>query len=157
MRRKDRELTDPAEIRAVLERADACHLALSDNNVPHLVTMNFGLKIDKNVVLYLHSAPEGRKIDILKRNNLVCFGADIDHELLISDTGIGCGCAMNYSSVTGMGYVSFITERKEKLQALEAIMKHYTRQPSYSFQEEMLERTTILRLDVKEITGKRRV
>ena len=44
MRRTDRELRDPAEIRAVLEQADACHLALADNDTPYLVTMNFGLR-----------------------------------------------------------------------------------------------------------------
>jgi nitroimidazol reductase NimA-like FMN-containing flavoprotein (pyridoxamine 5'-phosphate oxidase superfamily) len=156
MRRKDRELTDPAEIRAILEKADVCHLAMSDNNVPYLVTMNFGLKSGKNIVLYFHAAYEGKKIDILKRNNLVCFGADIGHELLISETGTSCGCSMKYSSVIGIGSVSFVTERSERCEALEAIMKHYSQKPPYSFTEEMIDRTSILRLDVKEIAGKRR-
>ena len=83
MRRQDRELTDPADLLYVLEKADVCHLALSDNNVPYLVTMNFGLKHDQNLILYFHCAREGKKIDILKRNSLVCFGADIDHELFL--------------------------------------------------------------------------
>jgi uncharacterized protein len=157
VRRKDRELTDPAEIRAILEKADVCHLAMSDDNVPYLVTMNFGLKSDKNIALYFHAAHEGKKIEVLKRNNLVCFGADIDHELLISETGTSCGCSMRFSSVIGTGYVSFVTERSEKYEALEAIMKHYTQKQSYIFRDEMIDRTTILKLDVKEITGKRRV
>ncbi len=156
MRRKDRELTESSEIRAVLEKADVCHLAMSDNNVPYLVTMNFGLSSDKNIILYFHSAHEGKKIDILKRNNLVCFGADIDHELLMSETGTSCGCSMRYSSVVGTGSVSFITERSEKYEAMEAIMKHYSQKASHVFAEEMMDRTTILRLDVKEIAGKRR-
>jgi uncharacterized protein len=157
MRRKDREITDPVEMRAVLEKADVCHLAMSDGTVPYLVTMNFGLKSDKNIVLYFHAAREGKKIDVLKRNNLVCFGADIDHELLISETGTSCGFSMRFSSVVGTGYVSFVGERSEKCEALEAIMKHYTQNPPYLFRDEMIDRTTILRLDVKEITGKRRV
>jgi hypothetical protein len=156
MRRTDRELTDPAEIRAVLEKADACHLAMADDNVPYLVTMNFGLKRGEKIVLYLHAAHEGKKIDILKRNNLVCFGADIDHELLISATGTSCGCSMRYRSVIGMGRVSFVTDRAEKNEALEAIMAHHGQEPPYDFAEEMIDRTTILRLDATEITGKRR-
>lgn len=156
MRRKDRELTNPAEIRAILEGADVCHLAMSDNNVPYLVTMNFGLKNDKNITLYFHTAQDGKKIDILKKNKLVCFGVDINHELLISETGTSCGCSMRYSSVIGTGYISFITESSEKHEALEAIMKHYAQKPPYAFKEERVDRTTILRLDVKEITGKRR-
>lgn len=156
MRRNDREITDPVEIRAVLEKADVCHLAMSDDSVPYLVTMNFGLKSDKNIGLYLHTAHVGKKIDILKRNNFVCFGVDIDHELLISKTGTSCGCSMRFSSVIGTGYVSFITERSEKCEALESIMMHYVRKHLYLFTDEMIDRTTILRLDVKEITGKKR-
>ena len=154
MRRKDRELTDPEAIRAILEQADVCHLAMSDNNIPYLVTMNFGLKNDKNLVLYFHTAHEGKKIDMLKKNNIVCFGVDIEHELLISEGDTSCGCSMRYSSVIGTGYISFITETSEKYEALDAIMHHYAQKTSYK--EELFNRTTILRLDVKEITGKKR-
>ncbi len=87
MRRKDRELTDPGEIRAVLEKAEVCHLAMSDGGVPYLVTMNFGIKGDGEPVLYFHYTGEGKKIDVLKRNNVVCFGADVDRELLPFDHG----------------------------------------------------------------------
>jgi uncharacterized protein len=156
VRRTDREITDPAEIRAILEKADACHLAMAENNVPYLVTMNFGLKRDPNVVLYFHAAHAGKKIDVLKRNSWVCFGADTDHELLLSETGTSCGCSMRFRSVIGSGKISFITERAEKCEALAAIMQHYAGNASPRFTEEMIDRTTILRLDVTEITGKRR-
>ena len=156
MRRKDRELTDPADILSVLEKADVCHVAMSDNNVPYLVTMNFGLTHDQNLVLYFHGAHEGKKIDILKRNNRVCFGADVDHELVLAKKGTSCGCSMRFRSVVGMGRVSFITERTEKFEALKAIMRHYTQATAPVFDEEMLDRTTVLRLDVEQIAGKRR-
>ncbi len=156
MRRQDRELTDPAEIRAILEKADACHLAMSDNNAPYLVTMNFGLKNTEGLVLYLHAAHEGKKIDILKRNKAVCFGADVDHALLISKTATSCGCSMRYRSVVGFGEVSFVTERSERREALEAIMRHYGQEPPYEFAEEMIDRTAVLRIDVRESTGKQR-
>ena len=156
MRRKDRELTDPADLLSVLEKAEVCHLAMSDHNVPYLVTMNFGLARDKNLVLYFHCAHEGKKIDILKKNNLVCFGADVDHELVQSTKGTSCGCSMRFRSVVGMGRVSFITERTEKFEAFKAIMRRYTQETAPVFDEEMFDRTTILRLDVEQITGKRR-
>jgi hypothetical protein len=83
MRRTDRAITDPAEMRAILEKADTCHLALAQDNEPYLVTMNFGLKPGEPLVLYFHAAHEGKKIDWLHRNPTVCFGADVDHVLLI--------------------------------------------------------------------------
>lgn len=156
MRRKDRELTNPADLLSVLEKADVCHLAMSDHDVPYLVTMNFGLKHDKNLVLYFHCAPEGKKVDILKKNNLVCFGADIEHEFFMAEKGTSCGCSMRFRSVVGMGRISFITERTEKYEALRAIMRHYTETTDPVFDEKMVDRTTILRLDVEQIGGKRR-
>jgi nitroimidazol reductase NimA-like FMN-containing flavoprotein (pyridoxamine 5'-phosphate oxidase superfamily) len=156
MRKKDRELTDRADLLSVLEKADVCHLAMSDGNVPYLVTMNFGLNHGQNLILYFHCAQEGKKIDILKRNNLVCFAADIDHELFLSEEGTSCGCSMRFRSVAGMGRISFINERTEKLEALKAIMQHYTQVTDPIFDEEKIERTTILRLDVEQIAGKRR-
>ncbi len=156
MRRKDREITDPAEIRTILEKADACHVAMSDENVPYLVTMNFGLKHDPEFVLYFHAASEGKKIEILKKNNHVCFGADIDHELLLSPTGTSCGCSMRYRSVIGIGRMSFVTDRSEKCEALGAIMDHYAEHSAHHFTEKMIDRTTILRLEVTQISGKQR-
>ena len=42
MRRADRELKEKSELLDVLERADACHLALADGAEPYLVTLNYG-------------------------------------------------------------------------------------------------------------------
>ena len=44
MRRKDREIKDKSEIMAILQKADVCRLAMSSNNMPYIVVMNFGLK-----------------------------------------------------------------------------------------------------------------
>jgi len=156
MRRTDRELRDPAEIRDVLGKADACHLALADNDTPYLVTLNFGLRQGGRLVLYFHCADEGRKIDMLRRNNRVCFGADVDREFFQADTGTSCGCSMRYRSVVGSGRVTFITDPVEKLEGLTAILEHFTPGTAPRFTDEMVARTTVLRLDVEEISGKRR-
>ena len=151
MRRKDREIRDRAEIRSILQKADVCRLAMSDNNVPYIATMNFGVK-NGGESLYFHCAVAGKKVDILKKNNLVCFQADIEHEFFRHH--ISCGCSMKYRSVVGMGRITFVTEPAEKIQGLKTIMEHYTRESSFSFKEELVEKTTVLRLDVKEISGK---
>jgi len=156
MRRTDRAITDPAEMRAILEKADACHLALAQDNEPYLVTMNFGLKPGEPLVIYFHAAHEGKKIAWLRRNPTVCFGADVDHALLLSPTGTSCGCSMRFRSVVGTGQVAFVTDRAEKEAALTAIMQHYTETAHPAFADEMLARTTILRLDVQAITAKQR-
>jgi nitroimidazol reductase NimA-like FMN-containing flavoprotein (pyridoxamine 5'-phosphate oxidase superfamily) len=156
MRRTDRELRDPAELRAVLDRADACHLALADQDTPYLVTLNFGIRKGERLALYFHCANEGRKIDVLRRNNRACFGVDVDREFFQADTGTSCGCSMRYRSVVGSGRVAFVTDPVEKLEGLTAILDHFTPGVAPRFTDEMVGRTTVLRLDVEEISGKRR-
>ena len=101
MRRKDRQIEDRAEVMKILGKADVVRLAMSDDNVPYIVVMNFGF--GKEGSLYFHSAGEGRKINILKKNNLVCFQADVEHELYLHN--VSCGCSMRYQSVVGMGRI----------------------------------------------------
>lgn len=151
MRRTDREINDKSEIMAILQKADVCRLAMSSNNVPYIVTMNFGVK-NGGTSLYFHCAGEGKKIDILRNNNLICFQADIEHEFFLHD--VSCGCSMRYRSVVGMGRITFVNDLTEKMEALQTIMMHYTRKSSHEFKEGLVDRTTILRLDVEEISGK---
>jgi len=151
MRRKDREVHDREEILAILQKADVCRLAMSDNNIPYIVTLNFGLKVGGDS-LYFHCASVGKKLDILRKNNLVCFQADIEHEFFLHT--IACGCSMKYKSVVGMGRIHFVREVSEKIEGLRAITKHYTDMKSSGFINELVEKTTVLRLDIEEITGK---
>ncbi|MGA2991229.1 MAG: pyridoxamine 5'-phosphate oxidase family protein [Candidatus Korobacteraceae bacterium] len=152
MRRKDREILDSSEVLRILQKADVCRIAMCVDNVPYVVTMNFGLGKGGAKSLYFHCASEGKKIDILKKNNLVCFQTDIEHEFFLHN--VNCGCSMRYRSVVGMGRMHFVTDLSEKLQGLQALMSHYTQEIKHTFKPEMVARTTILRLDVEEISAK---
>ncbi len=136
---------------AILQKADVCRIAMSNDNVPYIVTMNFGVKKGGRS-LYFHCADSGKKVDILKKNNLVCFQADIEHEFFLHQ--IPCGCSMKYRSVVGMGRIAFVTEAAEKIEGLTTIMEHYTHESSFTFKEGMVEKTTVLRLDIEQISGK---
>jgi hypothetical protein len=152
VRRKDRQVEDPSKIMDILQKADVCRLAMCDDNVPYIVTMNFGFGKDGLASLYFHSAGEGKKINILKKNNLVCFQADIEHEFFLHSTS--CGCSMKYQSVVGMGRISFVNDLSEKIEALQAIMTHYTKKSEHVFKEELVQNTLIMRLDIQEISAK---
>jgi hypothetical protein len=114
--------------------------------------MNFGFGKNGATSLYFHSACEGKKINILKKNDLVCFQADIEHEFFLHSTF--CGCSMKYQSVVGMGRISFVTDVAEKNEALQAIMTHYTKKTGHVFEEGLVQRTLIMKLDIEEISGK---
>jgi len=153
MRRKEREISAIDEIEAIIERCDVCRIALTDENTPYIVTMNFGFSGGTERILYFHTAAEGRKIDIIRKNNHACFEMDTDHYLIRGREA--CDFSMKYSSIVGWGDVFFVTDREEKEEGLNTIMKHYSEQTSFSYKPDVLDRTTILKLVINKMTGKR--
>jgi len=79
MRRKDREITDNSEIEKIIGKAICCRIGLVDNDEPYIVPVCFGY--ERNTI-YFHSALEGRKVELIKKNNKVCFEIDTDLEIL---------------------------------------------------------------------------
>lgn len=154
MRRKDRQLNDAAEIREIIIKADVCRIAMADNNIPYIVTMNFGYS-DEDRCFYFHCAREGRKLEMIKNNNFVCFELDTDHEIYEGE--YGCDWGMKFSSIVGYGRISIVENRELRIKALDSIMLHYSGKASLSYDETVFERTTILKLDIEEITGKRKI
>lgn len=155
MRRADRQVTDSAELRDILTRADCCHLALVDAGAPYLVTMNFGFLWEGPLpVLYFHCAPQGRKLDILRADPRVCFSVDLDHELVLGTND--SHCTMRYTSLVGTGTVVFVTDPAEKKQGLDRIMAQYSPKTEFHYPEKVFAMTTLLRLDAAELTGKKR-
>ncbi len=154
MRRKDREVTEDESIKDIINRADVCRIAIAVDNEPYIVTMNFGFVPEGNGILYFHCANEGRKLDMIRKNNHVCFQMDTDHKLYGGEKG--CDWGMNFSSIVGYGNISVITEDDRKTEGLNAIMSHYGATGEITYSENVMRRTTILRLDITRMTGKKR-
>jgi len=152
MRRKEREIIDPAIIDGIIARSDVCRLALVDGNKPYIVAMNFGFKRGEPPVIYFHCATSGRKMDIIESNNNACFLIDTDHKLVAGDRA--CDFTMKYSSVAGTGTISVVSSPEERETGLNTIMKHYSGKDDYSFNPETMARTTILKLEISEISCK---
>ena len=66
MHRNDKEIKDVAAIEGVLRAAKVCRLGLCDGDRPYVVALCFGYDGD---ALYFHSAGQGKKLDILRKNN----------------------------------------------------------------------------------------
>jgi nitroimidazol reductase NimA-like FMN-containing flavoprotein (pyridoxamine 5'-phosphate oxidase superfamily) len=155
MRRSDREINDTAAIDDILSRADVCHLALVDQGEPYLVTLNFGFtRQSGQLILYFHSANEGRKLDIIRKNQNVCFALDLDHVLVKG--GNGCGWGMKYKSVVGYGRMEITTDPEERLTGLQCLMEHYSSQTEFVFDPQVLSATTVLKLTADRVTGKKK-
>jgi nitroimidazol reductase NimA-like FMN-containing flavoprotein (pyridoxamine 5'-phosphate oxidase superfamily) len=150
MRREDKEINDITTIEDIIRKARVCRLALSENGRPYIVPLCFGYK-DNN--LYFHSAHEGKKLDIIKKNNNICFEIDIDHELVKSKEA--CGYTMKYQSVIGFGKATFIEDIESKRRAFDIIMQNYS-DGSFEYPVEAIKNTVIIiRVEVESITGKK--
>ena len=151
MRRFDKEIKDTQSIELILQEADHCVIAFSENNSPYLVPMNFGFKDN---ILYLHSSPEGRKIEILKVNNNVSFGVQIKTGLLKNEKA--CNWGMKYKSVIGEGYAYFIEDNKKKIEALNIILSKYSdnETDTFEYSETALNSVSLIKVEVKELKGK---
>ena len=113
--------------------------------------MNFGL--GKNCI-YLHCAAEGRKLDIIRRNDRVCFEMDLFREVILGQSP--CGCSCRYESVIGFGRAVIVDDAGEKKAALDRIMEHYGEQAPPAYKPDILEKTTVIRIAIERLTAKRR-
>lgn len=148
MRRSDRQITNPAEIESFIRDSSLCHLAMIDNGKPYVVPMNFGYA---NGALYFHSAPEGRKINVLRENPQVCFSIVDKYDLVTGEKA--CSWNTRYSSVIGTGKATIITDREEKEKGLKSLMAQYSEE-EYGFSEERLDGVVVIRVEVISLTGK---
>lgn len=154
MRRSDREITDRNEMIEIIERCDVCRLALNDEGYPYILPLNFGMRIEEGqIVLYFHGANEGKKYELIAKDDRASFEMDCSHKLVTNvDEG---NCTMNYESVIGRGRIRMIPE-EEKYDALCVLMQHYHKE-DFPFNRAVMPQTTVFKLVVEEMSGKRRV
>ncbi|MGZ7109671.1 MAG: pyridoxamine 5'-phosphate oxidase family protein [Methanobacterium sp.] len=150
IRRQDKEIKDQALIRNILHKAKFCRIGLSDDNKPYIVPMNFVFKTNR---LYLHSAREGRKIEIIRKNNNVCFEIDIKTELITSK--IACDWSMRYLCIIGYGKAHLIIDSEEKRKALDIIMDKYSPDSSFDYSDDSISKVIIIEVKIMEMTGKK--
>jgi len=155
MRRNDREVKDFNDIVSIIKKCDVCRLALHDVEYPYILPLNFGVQVSgENVTLYFHGAAEGKKYELIQKNNKVSFEVDCSHKL-VTDKNAG-NCTMEYESVIGYGTIEFVND-DEKIQALNTILEHYHVDKDFKLDETAAVKTVVLKLVVSGMTGKRRM
>lgn len=151
VRRKDKEITDPEEMKHILRSTKYVTIALSMNNEPYLVTLSHGYDEDRNCI-YFHSAREGKKIDYIRANNRVWGQAFIDQGYKHGE------CNQLYRSVHFKGKITFIENIEEKMSAMQCMMKQLEKDPDVmiaKLKPERLQNTLIGRIDIEYMSGKK--
>lgn len=148
MRRSDREITDRSTIDAILGQARLMRIALVNGEFPFLVPVFYAYD---GRSIYFHSAQSGSKVDIMKRNDRVCFEVSIDHGV-IEDAMI-CDFEARHRTVIGLGRTRFVADEAEKIRALNLIVSRFTDR-KFEYPAENLRRTLVVRIDIDSLKGK---
>jgi uncharacterized protein len=149
MRRGEKEIRDTKDLDEILRSARVCRIGFAVDNVPYIVPVSFA---HTDGSLYIHSAKEGRKIDMLRRNPRVCF--EVTSEDAIVSAREACSWGASYRCVMGTGVARILEKLAEKQQALDLIMLKYSGETGWVYDSSAIDHTCIIRVDIDEMTGK---
>ena len=154
MTKRELQVTDPHQIRDILNKAKVLHLGLCVDNEPYVVPMNYGYIMEgETLVLYLHSAVQGKKLDMIRANPRVFFELDCDRMPFEGDKP--CQYGLVYSSVMGRGTARILEDTEEKIRAMTLLMKTQTGK-DFDFTDRLVSIVSVIRIDVAEYTAKHR-
>ena len=136
----------------ILTDADHITIAMCDEDGPYLVTLTHGYDGERNA-LYFHCAHDGRKVEILKRDNRVWGQA-------LVDLGYVDGrCDHLYATTQFRGRVSFVQDPDEKRHALETMIRQHEPKPAEVISEQLttdsIQHVNVGRIDIEFMSGKR--
>ena len=154
MTKRERQVTDPKQIMAILDAGKVLHLGLAVDNEPYVVPMNYGYTNENGkLIVYLHSAVHGKKLDMIRANPKVFF--EIDSDVVPFAGVLPCQYGVTYSSVMGKGVARIVEDVEEKKKAMSILMKTQTGK-DFSFDDRLVSIVAVIRIDVSEYTAKHR-
>lgn len=144
-------IEDKQRIESVILHSDIGFVGIIDlEGNPYVLPMNFGYE---NGILYLHSGPEGSKLEMLERNNNVCITFSLGHKLVYQHAKVACSYSMRSESAMCRGKVRFIEDMDEKRRALDIIMRHYTTN-DFAYSDPAVRNVKVWQVEVEQMTGK---
>ena len=154
MPKREYKSTDEAQIRDILDSAKVLRLGIAVDNEPYIIPLNYGYTLENGELkLYLHSAVQGNKLDLLRKNPNVCF--ELDCDLIPFEGRVACQYGLSYSAVSGRGRAVLIEDVEEKMEGMSILMKTQTGR-DFEFNERLVSIVAVIRVDVTEYTVKHR-
>ena len=151
MRKSKREIKSFDEIVDVLNRCDTIRLGLSDIEYPYVVPLSFGFETENGkIVIYVHGAQDGKKHDLISRNNKVCVEADICHRFAETKKSV----TTVYESVIGYGTAEKVYGN-EMMKGLRLLLAHCGYE-GFPFDQSVTNILTVYKITLDTVTGKRR-
>ena len=157
MRRKEKEIRSREVLEELLRSAPVCRIGLAPaldsegkdrQDYPFVVPVHFAHAGGR---IYIHSARQGRKIGMLRKNPRVCV--EIDEFLGLKAGEKACDYGTRFRSLIAFGTARIVEETGAKRRALELLMEKYSGR-SFDFTELELGKVAVIEIRVEELTGK---
>ncbi|MDX8338120.1 pyridoxamine 5'-phosphate oxidase family protein [Draconibacterium sp. IB214405] len=143
-------IEDRKEIDEIICSCKTCYFAMSVDDQPYVLPMNFALDGDS---IILHSAMEGRMWESIKTNPKVCINWTLGEDLAWQDVRVGCSYRVKSKSVNVEGPVEFIEDFDEKYRCLTLLMKQYSDR-EFKFGTPAVKNVGIFKVKIENITAK---
>jgi len=138
-----------SEIDEIIRKAKVCTLSMTDGETPYAVPMNFGYR---DGVIYLHSAPTGKKFDVLEKINQVCISFYVDEAMNIRHEKVACSYSMKFRSVLAFGKLEDITDFDDKVKGMNEIMLQYTGK-TFDYNAPAIKGVRVMKVNVEKFTA----
>ncbi len=160
MRRADREVTDPAQVMAIVAACKIIRIAYADSEGMTIVPMNFGFTakaVDDAAkpTFYFHSAPIGRKMDAIKAaNNALPVAFEMETDCEVVEGRTLCNWGEAFKSVVGVGVASIVDDLEESRTALGLLMKQQAGMEHVEFTDQQVRSVTVWKVESDYVTVK---
>jgi nitroimidazol reductase NimA-like FMN-containing flavoprotein (pyridoxamine 5'-phosphate oxidase superfamily) len=141
---------DRAEIDAILKQCKTCYVAMSENDVPYILPMNFAIDGDRVI---LHSAQSGRMWETIQKNPKVCINWTLGEELAWQDLEVACSYRVKSKSVIVEGTAEIIQDVEEKERLFKQFMTQYS-DLSFKFNAPAIRNVGVLVVPITKMTAK---
>ncbi len=154
------EIKDKTFIYDVLDKAEYGTLALSIENKPYAVPVNF-VRIEDDI--YFHGALKNKKMKMLEQNPLVSFSVVENYALIDSDfsttDGLACPATQFFKSVSIEGVAEVLESREVKAKVFEALMQKLQPKGGYkpfsdSDYDVAIKATAVVKIEIETLSCK---
>jgi nitroimidazol reductase NimA-like FMN-containing flavoprotein (pyridoxamine 5'-phosphate oxidase superfamily) len=152
IRKAERAIEKEEHLVAILRHAKYVTIAMCEDDMPYLVTVSHGYDPEGRAI-YFHCAFEGKKIDILRSNNVVWGQAMIDCGYVHGE------CTQHYATTMFKGRVTFVDDPEEKRHGVVTMIRQLEPEPDAVIErntkEKKLASVNVGRIDLDYMSGKK--
>lgn len=146
-------ITNQIEIDNIILSCKQCFVGmLEEDGTPYVIPMSFGYS---DGIIILHSAPHGKHLCLLEKDNRVCITFCTDNNpIKYQHPDVACSYSVESKSVLCKGKIEFVEDLKEKDKLIKLFMKHYSDKNDFNISTPAIKNVKIWTMKPEIVTAK---